>query len=57
LVILSSIEINSNTFNFFCWKEATIFIGRKEYKLGRERGSRGKIRNKYRGKRGGLDRI
>jgi hypothetical protein len=39
-------EIRSKTFNFFCWKEIIIFMGRRKYMMGRERGSRGKIRDK-----------
>jgi len=57
LVILSSKDLNSNKSKFFYWKEATIFIGPKEYKLGRGRGSRVKIRDKNREKRSGQDMI
>jgi len=57
LVILSSKDLNSNKSKFFYWKEATIFIRPKEYKLGRGRGSRVKIRDKNREKRSGQDMI
>jgi len=54
-------NLNYNQSKFFYWKEVTIFIGPKEYKLGRERGSRVKIRvkirDKNREKRSGQDMI